>query len=239
MIELHHGGPTGHSASVLIALAEKGIDYVSHPLDLSRFEQHAEPLLALNPAGQVPVLVADGRPLTEAFPILLYLDERFPDPPLGGGDPRARYAVQKWGKYVETHIAPNLAIVRWAQMGGAVDEAAKAGLARLTPERRALWERALAGFSEETVESARNALGKTVARVAQDLANGRWLAGASYSLADIAAYPHVAQFASLGIELPDAVQDWLDRMEGRPAVGAAVGQMMVVATMGPEPGRWG
>lgn len=239
MMELHHGGPAGHSASVLIALAEKALPCVSHPLDLARFEQHGDALLALNAAGQVPVLVADGRPLTETFHVLLYLDERYPDPPLSGTDPRARYAVLKWGKYVETHIAPNLAIVRWAQAPLAVDAEARARLGRLTPEREALWRRALNGFPDDTVEAARLALDRAVARMTRDLQDGDWLAGAFYSLADIAVYPHVAQFAAVGVELPVAVSDWLSRVADRQDVHEAAGAMPVIATMGPEPGRWG
>ncbi len=235
MIELYHGGPVGHSASVLIALAEKGLDYGSVEFDLSRCENHSDALLELNPEGQVPVLVADGSALTGTFHILLYLDETFPEPPLGGGDPAARYAVHKWGKYVETHIAPNLAIARWAQLGGVAD----ARPDRLTPERAALWRQALAGYAEDQVADARKALEKAANRVAQDAAQGGWLAGGAYSIADIAAYPHLAQFAALGIALPAAAEDWLARVAVRRAVRDAAGEMRVVATMGPELGRWG
>lgn len=242
MIQLYHGGPTGHSASVLIALeekgAEKGLDYTSQEVDLARFENHSDALLALNPEGQVPVLVADGQPLTGTFHILLYLDEAFAEPALGGPNPPARYAVHKWGKYVETHIAPNLAIARWARLGGAGEEGGPA-LGLLPPERATLWRQALAGFSDEQVEAAQRALEKAAVRVAQDAADGSWLAGDVYSIADIAVYPHLAQFEALGIELPAAAADWLARVAARPAVNHAAGDMRIVATMGPELGRWG
>jgi glutathione S-transferase len=237
MIRLHHGGPVGHSASVLIALAEKGLEYESDFVDLAEFEELDPAFLALNPSGQVPVLEAGGHVLTEAFFILLWLDETYPDPPLGGADPRARYAVHKWGKYVETHLAPNLAIVRWARRGGAAPDAAD--LARLPPERRALWQRAATGFGAEEVERARAALDKALARMVPDLAQSGWLAGADYTLADIALYPHVAQLDELGIGVPAPVGEWLARVAARPAVRQAAGEMPVLATMGPEPGRWG
>lgn len=239
MIELYHGGPTGHSASVLIALAEKGLDFTSRPIDLAGGENHSEAFLELNPEGQVPVLLADGSTLTGTFHILLYLDEASRAPSLGGENPQARYAVHKWGKYVETHIAPNLAIARWALMGGDRGAGAVPGLDRLPPERAALWRQALAGFSEDQVASACQALEKAAARVAQDAAATGWLAGADYSVADIAAYPHLAQFAALGIALPAGAQEWLARVAERPAVREAAGDMPLVATMGPELGRWG
>lgn len=242
MITLHHGGASGHSASVLITLAEKGLDYDGHPLDLAAFEQHGAAFLRVNPAGQVPVLEADGRVLTEAFFILLYLDERFREPPLGGAEPRARYTVQKWGKYVETHIAPNLAIAGWAARGVGLNAAAQQGLELLTPERKALWRRADAGIPAEDVEAARAALTKAAVRLAEDLADCPWLAGDHFTLADIIAFPPAARLADLGIDVPTGVAAWLDRVSARPAVCEALGTGGIdrsVATMGPERGRWG
>jgi len=241
MIQLYHGGPAGHSASVLMALAEKGLDYESRPLDLAAFEQHGDAFLAINPDGQVPVLDVDGRRLGETFFILVYLDERYPLPALGGNDPKARYNVQKWGKYVETHIAPNVAIMDWAQRGNAPDSA-RNGFGRLTPERRALWEKAAAGFGEDEVESARAALVKAAGRIAEDLATGAWLTGDNYTLADIIVFPHAARFADLGIDVPDSVTGWLERVRARPHVRDALGgggTGIPAATMGPEKGRWG
>lgn len=242
MIELYHGGPSGHSASLLIALAEKGLDFESRPLDLGAYEQHGEAYLAVNPTGQVPVLREDGRQLSESFFILLYLDERYPDPPLGGVDPRARYAVQKWGKYVETHIAPNLAILGWSERGLPADARTRPGFDRLPPERRALWHKAAEGFSADEADAARAALGKAASRIADDLADGPWLAGNDYTIADIIVFPHLARFADLGIAVPDPARQWLARIEGRPQVRAALGDGGIdrgVTTMGPERGRWG
>lgn len=239
MIALYHGGPVGHSASVLIALAEKNIPYESRALDLGAFAQHDTAFLELNPVGQVPVLQVDGRTVTETFFILLYLDECYPDPPLGGADPRARYRIQKWGKYVETHIACNLPI---AGRRPDISEAAKTGFDRLPPERRALWTSAASGFSGEEIAAARAALVKAAGRVAEDLAAGSWLAGDSYSLADIVVFPHLARFVGLGIDVPSAVIDWLERVAARPKVREALGAAGVGAslvTMGPERGRWG
>ena len=44
-----------------------------------------------------------------------HLDEISPDPPMEGAEPGARYQAHKWGACVETHIAPNLAVQRWAE----------------------------------------------------------------------------------------------------------------------------
>jgi glutathione S-transferase len=238
VIGLYHGGPCGHSAAVLIALAEKRIPYDERVIDLAGFGQFEPDFLKVNPVGQVPVLENDqGELLTESFPILLWLDEAHSVPPLGGGDASVRDEVRKWGKYIETHIAPNLATWRWARSAAQSPPAEL--LARLPRDRRALWERAAAGFSSEEVARARLALERAGERMAADIADGGWLAGDNYSLADIAAYPHIAQFEELGIAVPELVEEWLTRIAIRPAVREAVGELVTVATMGPEPQRWG
>jgi glutathione S-transferase len=242
MMRLYHGGPTGYSASVLIALAEKGLAFESRRIDLAALEQHGTAFLAVNPTGQVPVLEAEGHRLTETFFILLYLDERFPEPPMGGTDERSRYATQKWGKYVETHLAPSLAVVAWSMRGTNPDASARAGFARLTPERRLLWQQASDGFNDTEVEAARTAVAKAIDRVEEDLADGRWLAGRDYGVADIIAFPHVGRARELGFEIPPSVADWLNRIAARPAVIEALAESPrddAFATMGPERGRWG
>jgi glutathione S-transferase len=239
VIVLYHASGSAHSASVRITLAEKGLEWTGHSLDLSSFEQHEPEFLRINRSGLVPVLEDDGRRLTETFFILLYLNEAYPKPPLGGGDPRARYQVHKWGKYVETHIAPHLGIVRWATLGGPVAPDHSSSFARLPHERRALWERAADGFSTDQVAASRATLLAAADRLAGDLAEGEWLAGAAFTLADIAVFPHVRQFAALGIPLPQSVQDWCDRFSQRDSAAAPSDEVELLPVLGPEPGRWG
>src|SRR3977135_1482654 len=53
--------------------------------------------LALNPEGRVPVLLIDGRPLTEVAAILFYLAKRFPDAELlPRDDPEAEARALSW-----------------------------------------------------------------------------------------------------------------------------------------------
>ncbi|HEX7709309.1 MAG TPA: glutathione S-transferase C-terminal domain-containing protein, partial [Sphingomonadaceae bacterium] len=103
----------------------------------------------------------------------------------------------------------------------------------------ALWQRAAAGFEAEEVDRAGAALEQAARRMADDLAGSGWLAGSGYTPADIALYPHAVQFGALDIAVPEPVHDWLDRVAERPAVSQVAGEMPLLATMGPEPGRWG
>ena len=238
-MRLHYAPGSAHSAAVRIALAEKGQAPELHKLDLVHFEQHTPEYLAINCHGTVPFLEDAGRRLFDSFAILEYLDETHPEPLLIGGDPRQRYIARKWGKYVETHIAPHLAIARWAALGGRMPDAARAGLARLLPEREALWRRALEGFGADQLEASTRAMLTAGERLAADLQGNAWLAGERFTLGDVAVYPHVAQFATLGLPVPAAVEQWLGRVAARPSVEGIREDLFPVAVMGPEPGRWG
>jgi glutathione S-transferase len=46
---------------------------------LHKGEQHGEEYKAINPRGQVPVLVDDGKVITQIVAIILYLDQKFPE----------------------------------------------------------------------------------------------------------------------------------------------------------------
>jgi glutathione S-transferase len=236
---LHYAPGSPHSAAVRIVLGEKGLEPELHKLDLVGYEQHSPAYLAINPHGMVPLLEDDGRKVFESALILEYLDDKWPDPPLAGTDPRQRYRARKWGKYVETHIAPHLAIARWAALHGKVPETAVAGLSNLLPARCELWLSARHGFDHEQLTASTQAIFAACKRLAADLADGEWLCGDSFTLGDIAVYPHAAQFGALGLPVPRAVDEWLARVAARPSVQAIRGDLFPLAVMGPEPGRWG
>ena len=67
---------------VRIGLNLKGIDYERRPVNLLESEQKGDEYHALNPQGLVPMLEIDDHRLTQSLSILVYLDQRFPDPPL-------------------------------------------------------------------------------------------------------------------------------------------------------------
>ena len=238
-MRLHYAPGSAHSASVRIALAEKGLEPELNKLDLVGYGQHSPAYLAINPHGIVPLLEDGGRQIFESSLILEYLDDKYPETPLAGGDPRQRYLARKWGKYVETHVAPHLAVARWAALHGKVPMEAEAGLDRLLPYRRDLWLRAARGFDREQLAASTQAMLTTGKRLAADLDGNAWLCGDTFTLGDIAVYPHAAQFTALGLAMPRAVDDWLARVADRPSVQAIRNDLFPVATMGPEPGRWG
>ena len=73
-LHLLHFQGSSCSQKVRILLAEKGIAWESHPVDLIR-QTHATPwFLGINPRGVVPVLVHDGVVHVESNDIMAYLD---------------------------------------------------------------------------------------------------------------------------------------------------------------------
>ena len=72
---------------VRIVLAEKGINYEAHEVDLN---DTPEDLRDLNPYNEVPTLVDRDLVLYGHQVIMEYLDERFPHPPLMPVDPVSR-----------------------------------------------------------------------------------------------------------------------------------------------------
>ena len=89
MIELYHSLHSTCSQKVRLCLAEKGIEWRGHHLNLRRFDQLKPEFLALNPAGMVPVLKEGEWLLTESRVINEYLEEAYPAVRLAPADPRA------------------------------------------------------------------------------------------------------------------------------------------------------
>jgi glutathione S-transferase len=231
---LHYASGSPHCAAVRIALAEKGIEAEERRVDLARFAQHAPEFLALGSGGTVPVLEQGERVITGSFAQILSLDESGPGRHLGGADEFARGRVREWGLFVDTQLAPNLAIVRWQALGGRVPPSALAGIERLPAERRDLWREAMAGFSAQRVERAAQALLAAGRQVGTALEREDWLAGNEFTLADIAVFPHLYQFPVLGLPVPRPVSDWLERIGQRPSVQAISQDLFPLATMGPH-----
>ncbi|MCK9543863.1 MAG: maleylacetoacetate isomerase [Novosphingobium sp.] len=100
---------------VRIALALKGLDYEYAVVDLRRGGQSAPGYRALNPQGLVPLLVEDGRAISQSLAIIEYLEEVHPEPPLLPRDPAARARVRALAEVVACDIHPinNLRVLRY------------------------------------------------------------------------------------------------------------------------------
>lgn len=99
---------------VRIALALKGLDWESRPIDLAAGEQGGAPYRALNPQGLVPALAVDGLLLTQSLAIIDYLDGRWPQPRLIPADPAQRAQAMARALVIAADVHPiaNLRVLK-------------------------------------------------------------------------------------------------------------------------------
>jgi glutathione S-transferase len=73
-----------------VLLQLSGAAYEPSMVKLHKGEQNGEEYKAINPRGQVPVLVDDGKVITQIVAIILYLDQKFPEAKFLPTEPVAR-----------------------------------------------------------------------------------------------------------------------------------------------------
>jgi glutathione S-transferase len=229
MLILHHGWRSSASRRVRLCLEEKGLSYESHIVDMANMEHHSPEYLKINPNGVIPTLIHDGRPLYESGTICEYLDEVYPDPPLRPGDAYDRATMRNWIRHVDERIH-NLIIFNWQhhlqKVASQWSEEELAGHLKQIPskERQESWLRvARRPYTEEERAGARAKLVELLDRMEQTLTATQWLAGNSYSIADIGVVPFVKRIEE---EIaPDEVTagkhprvtEWWRKIQARPA----------------------
>jgi glutathione S-transferase len=99
--------PGASSMAPHIALHEIGVPFEARPVSFGRNETRAAAFRAVNPEGKVPLLVIDGRPLTEVAGILYYLARAYPEARLmPSGDPEAEARVVSWMSFIASTLHP-------------------------------------------------------------------------------------------------------------------------------------
>jgi glutathione S-transferase len=99
--------PGSSSMAVHVALHEIGVAFEPRPLSFKDGGLRAPDFLALNPEGKVPVLLVDGRPLTEVAAILFYLAKRFHEAKLlPRDDVEADAQALSWMSFIASTLHP-------------------------------------------------------------------------------------------------------------------------------------
>ncbi|MCC6778894.1 MAG: glutathione S-transferase family protein [Hyphomicrobiales bacterium] len=233
MLTLYHYWDSFCSFKVRLCLEEKELAWRSENINLMMFENLTPRYLEVNPNGLVPALVHDNHTILESSIINEYLDGVFPDPKLRPTDElelaRMRYWVGIEEQQLFKAIRPaslNLIMKRIFQRMTAQE--LDAHLAR--HPRQHLVGRLRRMFTEPVdqtaIDKSRQTLRATFQKMNEELARQPWLAGRTYSLADIAAAPVIDRVLSL--QLSDlwqdlgALRDWVDRVSSRPAYRRAL-----------------
>lgn len=232
MLELYHFEPGANSLKAMLCLKEKGLDFVSHYVNLHEFEQHDPAYVKVNPNGQVPALVHDGAVITESTVINEYLDDVFPEPALRPADPVVRANMRVWTKFVDEYFNPAVSILGWDRIIEPLvkhlsKEEFEAKLKRIPlKEQQDKWRAAATHtFPKEQLEDCRRRTEFSIQKFETALGQNEWLAGPDYSLADIGIFSVMAPMPMFYTQTINAEKtpnciDWHTRMMKRPAVKA-------------------
>ena len=195
---LYHLWMSPTCRKVRVVLKEKGLEF---ELRAENIWERRDEFLALNPAGDIPVLVEpDGTAISGDDAICEFLDEVYPNPPLIGRQALGRAEVRrlvhwfddKFDKEVTENLVGEKMMKRFLGQGAPLSKAVRAGHAN--------------------IHHHLNYIGYLIER-------RRWLAGEDYSLADIAAAAHLSTVDYLG-DVPwtehEEAKDWYARIKSRP-----------------------
>jgi glutathione S-transferase len=227
MLELYHHGTSVCAAKARIVLAEKGVEWKGHYVDILAGEQFKPEYMKMNPNAVVPTLVHDGHVIIESTVICEYIDEVFPDPPLKPADPRDRAQMRIWTKRIDEQVHPSTTPVTYAishrhvviSHGPAVVEEYINKLGPLAaPKRR---RRIELGIEDEDATASLKVWNKFLADMEAWLSSHRWLAGDTFSLADACVTPFInrldmLQLGFMWTEKRPHVTDWFERIKARP-----------------------
>src|SRR6478735_3496027 len=234
MLVLHHAWRSSASRRVRLCLAEKGLEFRSHLVDMTSLEHHSPEYLKINPNGVIPTLILeDGRSLYESGTICEYLDEAYPEPPLRPADPYERAVMRNWIRHVDERIG-NLIIFNWVHSLAKAaakwsDEELAEHLKKVpSKERQEAWMRAARKpYTEEERATARGKLVAMLDKMEDTMRQTKWLAGDAYSIADIAVVPFIKRIDEeiAPDEMKPArhprVADWWAKIQARPAFATA------------------
>lgn len=230
---LYHAWMSSASRRVRFALEEKQLPYVGIFVRLLKAEQNTPQYLKLNPNGVVPTLVHNGRPVIESTVINEYLEDVFPDRPLRPADPLERAQMRVWTYLADEIVIKGFQIMNWNRMMGPTaskwtDEELRQKIESTPmPERREQWRRvAREPYTPGEIARAVESLRHIFVKMEKVLADGPWLAGSTFSLADINMAPYAVRMAEVedhGVRLADfpRMLDWWDRVQARPAFSRA------------------
>jgi GST-like protein len=197
--------PNGHKVHVMLEECgfRLGKDWVAHAVNIGQGDQFQPEFLKISPNNKIPALVdphgPDGKPihLFESGAILLYL-------------------AAKTGKFLPKSDRAKYEVLQWLmfQMGGVGPMLGQAHHFRI--------------YAPEKIDYAVNRYTNEAKRLYgvmnKQLTQHKFIAGNSYSIADIAIFPWLRSWKNQGIDWADypALKDWFDRIEARPAVQRGV-----------------
>jgi GST-like protein len=191
--------PTPNGRKPVILLEELGVPYTVKTVDITQGEQFSPEFMALNPNSKIPVIVDTETDITvfESGAILIYLAEKYKSE-LWPQDFPARMQVLQWLMFQMGSVGPLM-----GQHGH---------FRRSAPDN----EYGVKRYRDETL--------RLFSVMDKQLAKQDYIAGDSYSIADIAIFPWVMtyDFQGLTLDKHPHLENWTDLLSQRPAVKAGM-----------------
>ncbi len=197
--------PNGHKVHIMLEECgyRLGKDWLAHPINISNGDQFEAAFLKISPNNKIPAMVdphgPDGKPISvfESGAILLYL-------------------ASKTGKFLPKGACAKFEVLQWLmfQMGG---------VGPMLGQNHHFRQ-----YAPEQIEYAVNRYTNEAKRLYgvmdKQLASSKFIAGNSYSIADIAIFPWLRNWQNQGIEWVNYphLKKWFDLIAARPAVQRGV-----------------
>ena len=196
MIKLFCFPRSGNSREVKIVLAEKKVPYEPINVHGDASVKESPEFKKASPGGKVPAIVDGDVFMSEAYLINLYLDKKFPSPPLLPSDPKMKVEIENFIKEIDKGMVLNIGLL--------VIEC----LLKPKDQQR-----------EDVKEKKRREIVEGLGRIDRMLEGKEYLFG-GYSLADVAVTPHIAALPILGTGIPAELKNataWFERIKKRPS----------------------
>jgi glutathione S-transferase/GST-like protein len=234
MLTIYHWEPNANSGKPIMAAFEKGVAFESRYVDLLSFDQHTPEYLQINPNGTIPSMVHDGVLVAESTAMMEYLDAAFPGPPLRPSDPFERWRMRWWCRFFDEFVGPSISMFGWSFFVGPSvrqrdPQELRARIERIPlKERRIAWSKAIYGtFSPEEMAESGRRIAFGVGHLEAALSERPWVAGASFSIADIVGFNMFAGLPMMNAEVANDTKtphmmEWLRKINERPAVGKSL-----------------
>ena len=189
---------------VFVTLAEKGLSAELFEVNLFTGEHKKPAHLGRHPFGVIPVIEDDGFVLYESRAIIRYLDNRAPSRPLKPRSPKATARMDQWLSVDQSYVAPHV---------------------RALAVERIVKKHARAAADGAAISAAEDALRLAFTAFDRALEEGPFLAGESFSLADVSLMPYVGALEAVGSPgLVDGLRRlgaWWSTVSERPSWKAA------------------
>lgn len=211
-MKLYSGPVSLFSRKVEIALHEKGLTFeqILVPFTQTKGYSPRNPdVLAINPKGQVPVLIDGSLPLYDSTVIFEYLEDAYPDPALYPKAPKDRARCRLFDVFGDEVMLTPLRFL----------------MHRTEPKPNDLerWH-----AKEEKAREAEPVLGSHFVELDRALQGKDYICGA-FSAADIAVFMAVFWTRRLGgpsLKGHEALADWYARLSARPAFARVVAEIL-------------